>query len=703
MTRAPQSAVRSFTLFAACLLISSCASDPETRSATQSPAELSSESSSDSAGTKSQLAFDLSELSGEIRPQDDFWGYVNARWLADTAIPADRSSYGTFHILVDRTEVQIKAILQDTLSAIEQPQSSAAEQTIGSLYQSFMDEAAIEAKGIEPLQALLGDINNITNLQQLTHQLGLFAAMGITSPIAFYADNDATDASRLILYLWQHGLGLPNRDYYVEQREKLRNARDQYQQHIANMYALAGWPDGNQAAEQILQLETRIATLHWTQVQNRDRERIYSNQHTPQSAAELMQGIPLDAWFTGLGTPMPEKLVIAQTSYFNSLGAVLAETPLSVWQDYLRFHLLASFAPYLSADFVAEHFAFNNQQLRGQEQQAPRWKRGVRLINRSVGELLGKIYVQRHFDPAAKGQILQLVENLRAAFALSIDELNWMSDATKQQALDKLAAFLPKLGYPDQWRDFSGLSLRPDQLIENLVAVRQFEHAYQLEKLAQPVDRHEWTTNPQTVNAFYRPTHNSITFPAGILQSPMFAADNDPAMNYGAIGSVIGHEFSHGFDDQGRKFDGTGLLRNWWTEADARQYQSRANLLVNQFNQFQPLPDTAINGQLTLGENIGDLAGVTMAYRAFELSGFADGADIGGLSPRQRFFIGYALAFRGKIREPYLRELLLRDPHSPGEFRVTGALRNVPGFYQAFDVKAGDGMYLPEAQRAAIW
>ncbi|MEM9623235.1 MAG: M13 family metallopeptidase [Pseudomonadota bacterium] len=650
------------------------------------------------------LPFEVTELSAEIRPQDDFWGYVNAEWIAQTEIPADRSSYGTFHILIDRTESQIRAILDDLGSADSaQDAASEAEQTIGNLYQSFMDEQTINSRGLQPLQTLLAPIDDIQTTAQLTEHMGKLAAMGVTTPIAFYADNDATDATRLILYLWQWGLGLPNRDYYLEDQQKLADARQQYLEHIAKMYDLAGWSNGEAAAAGILQLETTLATLQWTQVQNRDREQIYSNQYDPAATAQLLGGLPLNRWFEGFGISQPDKIVIAQTSYFEGLDKVLRETPMATWRAYLKFHLLANFAPYLSDAFAMEGFRFNNQQLRGQEEQAPRWKRGVRLINRSVGELLGQIYVQRHFDPAAKSQVLEMVENLRAAFALSIDELTWMSPATKDQAVEKLSAFLPKLGYPDRWRDFSGLSLQPDTLLENLVAVRQFNHAEELQRLQEPVDRALWTTNPQTVNAFYRPTHNSITFPAGILQTPMFDKNNDPAMNYGAIGSVIGHEFSHGFDDQGRKFDGIGLLRNWWTDEDAAKYKARADVLVEQFDQFQPLPDMNINGRLSLGENIGDLAGVTMAYRAFELSGYADGPAIEGLSPRQRFFIGYALAFRGMMREPLLRQRLLRGPHSPNEYRVTGPLRNVPGFYEAFDVQADDGMYLPPEERVKIW
>ncbi len=652
---------------------------------------------------QTQLAFEVSELSSTIRPQDNFWGYVNQNWIDSTDIPADRSSYGTFYQLIDRTEAQIKAILEELAATAEASSTDQDAQTVSLLFQSFLDQARLEELGLTPLQPWFEKIDAIDDYTTLQHHFGEFAALNVVSPVLFYADNDAGDAQRLLIYLWQGGLGLPNRDYYLKDTAKLVTARQQYQQHIENMFALAGWPNGAQAAAQIVALESKIAELHWSPVQNRDRQTIYSNQYNRQEAHTLLSGFNLDAWFQGMGMDTPDKLVIAQTDYFANLHPLIHNTPLAQWRAYLKFHLLAGFASYLTQDINAERFDFAGKKLRGQEQQAPRWKRGVRLINRSVGELLGKIYVAQHFDDQAKDQINQMVENLRQAFAVSIKQLEWMSTPTKAQALAKLDAFLPKLGYPDRWRDFSGLTLVADTLVHNVIKVRQFNHAYELTQLNQPVDRSRWTTNPQTVNAFYRPTHNSITFPAGILQTPMFDPANDPAMNYGAIGSIIGHEFSHGFDDQGRKFDGNGLLRNWWTDADAEQYGQRAAVIVEQYNNFQPLPDASINGQLTLGENIGDLAGVTMAYRAFELSGLADGPEVAGLTPSQRFFVGYALAFRGKIREPYLRELLLRDPHSPGEYRVTGVLRNVPAFYAAFDVGPQDGMYLPPEQRAKIW
>ncbi len=650
-----------------------------------------------------QPGFDPADLSSTIRPQDDFWGYVNANWLNTTEIPADKSSYGTFHILNDLTEDQIRVIVDRVSAAVADGSATADEQTLGAIYRSYLDTETIETQGLAPLADEFARIDELDSLSALTKLFGEYATLGVTTPVLFYTDNDATDATRVILYLWQGGLGLPNRDYYLSDQEKLVQARTDYEAHIARMFDLAGWEDGEAAARDILALETRIAGHHWTQVQNRDRQTIYSNQYGFSEAEAHVGGFDLNRWFSGFGMSPPNKLVMAQTSYFENLETILGGTPLPVWKNYLRFHLLRSFASYGPSAIDEENFDFSGRKLRGQETQAERWKRGVRVLNRSTGELLGKIYVAQFFPEASKSQISELVEHLREAFRVSIAELEWMSEATKEQALIKLEAFMPKLGYPDEWRDFSALDVDPGANIANSFAVRRFSHAYELEKLRQPVDRNEWSTNPQTVNAFYRPTHNSITFPAGILQPPFFSATQDPAINYGAIGSVIGHEFSHGFDDQGRKFDGQGLLRNWWTEEDAAKYQARASVLVEQFSNFQPLPDTSINGQLTLGENIGDLAGVIMSYRAFELSGHADGPPMNGLTPRQRFFVGYALAFRGMRREQYLRELLLRDPHSPGKFRVMGILPNVPGFYEAYNVQEGDGMWLPPEDRAKIW
>ena len=680
--------IRIAVLTTVCLLLSACADDQS--SAPQSGAAVATPNDEDTL----VLGFDPASLSTTVRPQDDFWHYVNGSWIDSTEIPADRASYGTFHIINDRTEETVKALLEE--ASLEGGQ-------LGDLYASYLDEGAAQAAGIDPLKPLFARIDAAEDSRQLVRLFGYLRKLDVTAPIASYNDNDAYDSTRLLVYLWQGGLGLPDRDYYLSDNEKLKEIRTAYQAHIEKYFELAGWPDGGARAEQILSLESRIAGLHWTSVQNRDRQQIYSNQYTFEKAEELTGSFPLGAWFDGVGITAPDKLVVAQTSYFEALGNLLDDTPMETWQAYLKFHTIRAFAEFLSTEIAQHDFEFRGRTLRGQEEQKARWRRAVRFVNRAAGELLGRRYVDRHFPESAKAEIDELVENLRKAFDVSIRELEWMQGETRTAALAKLQAFLPKLGYPDNWRDFSGLQVVRGNLAANAIAAREFNADYALSLLNVPADRNRWNINPQTVNAFYRPTHNTITFPAGILQSPMFDSAADPAANYGAIGSVIGHEFSHGFDDQGRKFDGQGLLRNWWTEEDASEYQRRAQVLVEQFNAFQPLEDTSINGELTLGENIGDLAGVLMAYRAFELSGHADGPKRGGLSPRQRFFVGYAVAFRSKLREPYLRELLLRDPHSPGQYRVMGALRNVPGFYSAFNVQNGDGMWLSPTQRAKIW
>ena len=684
--------VRLLSAAGLCLLLVACrGEDQESAPAVPEP------------GSGSSLGFDAAELADDVRPQDDFWRYVNGRWLDTTEVPADRSAHGSFREVFDTTEESIRVLVEEALAAVQAGEAEGAQAQIGALYASFLDTATLEELGLTPLEVEFAAIDALDDTAALARYFGKASSLGVTTPITQYADNDTSEGTRLILYLWQGGLGLPNRDYYLDDNEDLVKAREAYETHIANMFGLAGWDHGVSAASEIVLLETQLAQLHWTQVQSRDRGKIYSNHYDFAGANELLGSFPLGSWLEGYGMAPPDKLVVAQTDYFAGLAEAVEATPMSTWKNYLKFHVLAAFAPYLSEAFDEERFDFRSRKLRGQESQAPRWKRGVRLVNGSVGEALGQLYVDKHFPPASKQTIGELVENLRTAYGQAIRELEWMSAETKNEALKKLEGFLPKLGYPDEWTDYSQLEVGAGTLMANVLAARAFNHQLGLERMTRPVDKQEWTYPPQTVNAFYRPAHNSITFPAGILQEPLFDADSDPSMNYGAIGSIIGHEFSHGFDDQGRKFDATGLLRNWWTEEDEEKYQARSSVLVDQYNEYAPLPDTKINGELTLGENIGDLAGVTMAFRAFELSGLADGPEIEGFSPRERFFIGFAIAFRDKIREPYLRELLIRDSHSPGQYRVMGVLANMPEFYETYGVTAEDGMYLPPDKRAKIW
>jgi len=480
--------------------------------------------------------------------------------------------------------------------------------------------------------------------------------------------------------------------------------RTKYAVHIERMFALASWEGGTEAAKQIPALEKRIAEQHWSRVQNRDREKIYSNKFSIGDADELSPGFDWTVFLQAGDFGNPEQFIIAQTDYFAELGNIIQATPLDQWKTYLRFKTLKAFAPYLNDAIVQEDFDFQRRTLRGQEELRERWKRGVRLVNSSLGEMVGRLYVERHFPPESKGSIDNMIANLREAFRQSIESLEWMSDSTQKAAQEKLAHFTSKIGYPEKWKDYSSLVIDPDDLMGNVRRSTMHIHAREVGKLSKPVDRTEWGMTPQTVNAYYRPTMNEIVFPAAILQAPFFDTTVDDAVNYGAIGSIIGHEFSHGFDDQGRKFDGRGRLSDWWIESDATEYETRSAGLVSQYDVFQPLPDQNINGSLTLGENIADLAGLIVAYRAWKILQDGDDAPIiDGFTGDQRFFIGYAQAWRSKQREESLRKNLLSDPHSPASYRVIGVLRNMPEFYTAFDVREGDGMYLPAEERVKIW
>jgi len=699
-----------FLLFPALLLLGACAAtDNAPDESSTVPAETvaaAGDQADDQTGqTSLRAGFDASEFSSTARAQDDFFEHINAGWLAANEIPADRSRYGIFNVVFDRTELQVRALIEAAAEQTRAGTGNAAQAQIGGAYLSFMDEANAEQAGLAPLEDLFMQVAGITRHQDLPRLFGALQQLDVSLPVVYYVDGDAADPTRSLAYFWQGGLGLPDRDYYLNDGEKFVDIRAKYLIHIENMYALAGWKNAKQEAGAIFALEEALARRQWSRVQNRDRERIYTNKvlinRHPQ--AEFWQALLAGGNFGVL-----ETVVLAQDDYFSALPEFVNATPLSSWKAYLRFRLLDSFAGYLTKAISAESFDFRGKTLRGQQEQRPRWKRGVATVNAIMGEQVGKLYVADHFPPSAKTKIADMVEGLRAAFAASIDELPWMAQATKAEARNKLDAFNKKVGYPDVWRDYSSLDISPTDLVSNVRAGRVLENRRQIAKLSAPVDRTEWGMTPQTVNAYYRPTLNEIVFPAAILQPPFFDPTVDDAFNYGAIGAVIGHEFSHGFDDQGRKFDGNGVLRDWWTEADASAYSERAARLVAQYDAYQPLADVNINGKLTLGENIGDLAGLTMAYRAWQSAAAAAWGEAGapvidGFTGEQRFFIGYAHAWRGKYRDEALRERLLSDPHSPGKYRVIGVLRNMDAFYEAFDVQPADKMYLPPDERVRIW
>lgn len=651
------------------------------------------------------LGFDPADLDTAIRPQDDFWRHVNGKWLAQTEIPADWAGYGTFQILAERTEQQLHALIETAAQSVAKSSAPAGSdaQKIGGLYASFMDEGRLEQLGLQPLDAELASIAGLRTHDEVLAWMGGALAAGIQVPIEFFVDADASDPARNLAYIWQGGLGLPDRDYYLDDTTELAATRKQYVAHIGRMFRLAGWNDPA-AADTIMAIETRIARQHWTAVQNRDSEKIYANQVDFSQAAAQAPGLDWPRFFKAAQLEPPGRFVIAQTDYFAALGPLIRGTPVGEWQTWLRFKLLKSYAPYLNAAIVAEDFDFQGRVLRGQQQNKARWKRGVRLVNNELGELLGKSYVERHFPPESRRRIEQLIADLRVAFHESIEQLDWMTPATRAAAQAKLASFRSKIGYPDRWRDYSALSIDATDLVGNLRRSRAHAWRHEADKLNRPVDRDEWFMPPQMVNAYYQPTYNEIVFPAAILQPPFFDPAADDAWNYGAIGAVIGHEFSHGFDDQGRKFDGEGRLRDWWTPADTDRYNQRARRLVEQYNGFRPLPNFSVNGELTLGENLADLAGLVMAYRAWQKSLHGREAPvIDGYSGAQRFFYGYAVSFRGKDRPESLQAQLLSDPHSPDEYRITGTLRNMPAFYEAFGVTAGDRMFLAPEQRVAIW
>ncbi|MCP5181143.1 MAG: M13 family metallopeptidase [Pseudomonadales bacterium] len=628
-----------------------------------------------------------------IRPADDLYAHVNARWLAVTPIPDDQVRYGTVQQVVERTETQVLAILASTVS---NPSPDPEVTRVADLYRAFLDTDSIEARGLRPLDDLLDLISRLDSHQAVWHAFATLMPMGVEAPLGLFTETDADDPDRVIAYFWQSGLGLPDRDYYLGETEKFISIRDAYRAHMRRLTELAGWTGFD--VDAVLSLERDLAGAQWSRVQNRDRATTYRNHFTLDTAVAHTGGLDWPGFLHRLGVPDTPHFVLAQASYFADLGGIIERHPVATWRHYLRWRTLKAYAPYLTSAIDTENFAFEGTVLRGQAAQRSRDKRAVTLITAIAGEALGQLYVARHFPETHRERIGNLVQALLAAYRDGITRSPWMQEQTRAAALAKLDALTLKLGYPDTWRDYTGLVTNPADLAGNVRRGQQFRHAWMVGRIGKRPDRGEWGMAPHIVNAYYRPTYNEIVFPAAILQPPMFDPDADDAVNFGGIGAVIGHEISHGFDDQGRKFDATGRLHDWWQAEDALDYQTRADRLAAQYDQYHPLPDTPINGTLTLGENIADLAGLTMALNAWRrLHG---GKDTEG---ERRLFVAYARTWRTKLRDGYLHEMLLTDPHSPPEFRVTGVVRNLGAFHEAFGVQPGDGMYLAEDQRVHIW
>ena len=639
------------------------------------------------------------ELDPGIRPQDDLFRHVNGRWLEQTEIPADRARYGTFLILAEAAEKAVREIVEEAASAPE----GTEERKFGDLYASFMDAERAERLGAEPIGELLAAARAVDTVPELLRTLGRLERHGIGSLYQLFVDTDPGNPQRYLVFFEQAAISLPDESYYRE--ERFAGVRDAYAGHLRRMFELAGQPDAEQAAKRVFELETAVARHHWDNVACRDSEKTY-NLFTWDDA--LAAGPDLRGWLAAMNPPARafDEIVLRQPSFSAGLASLLTEEHVPAWRDWLCWQVIHGAAPYLSEAFVAENFDFYGRTLSGTPELRERWKRGVSLVQGAMGEAVGRAYVARHFPPEAKERMDVLVANLREAYRQSIEGLEWMGPETRRRALAKLEKFTPKIGYPVRWRDYSGLAIDPADLMANVRAAHAFEFDRQLGKIGKPIDRDEWLMTPQTVNAYYNPGMNEIVFPAAILQDPFFVPGRDDAANYGAIGAVIGHEIGHGFDDQGSKYDGDGKLTDWWTAADRQAFEARTRTLIEQYNALAPkqTPDQHVNGALTIGENIGDLGGLGIAWKAYQVSlGGAEAPVIDGLTGAQRFFMSWARGWRQKSRDEEVIRLLAIDPHSPNEFRCNQIVRNLDEFYDAFGVGPGDASWLDPADRVRIW
>jgi putative endopeptidase len=644
--------------------------------------------------TYGTFGFDTAGMDKSVKPGDNFYDYASGTWQKTTQIPADRSSYGMFHKLQDLSLERTRGILED---AQKQPSSK-----IGMFYASFMDEAAANQKGVTPLKPWMAEIMAAKDKAALGAEMAKLARVGVLTPVGTGVGQDDKMPDNYIAGFYQDGLGLPDRDYYLKDDAALAKNRTAYVAYIARLFTLAGVPNGDARAKAIMAFETDIAKVHWTPEESREADKTYNKWQRADFEAKA-PGFPWATYMSGLGYDGQHAFLVSQPSAVTGEAKLFADAPVSLIQDYLTFHLLDEYARYLSKDFVDAQFAFHGTELSGTPQNQPRWKRGVTLVSNQMGEAVGQVYVGKYFPPEAKAAADALVHNIIAAMGQRIPKLTWMDAATKQKALAKLAAFTPKIGYPTKWRDYSSLKVVSGDLVGNVARGNAFEYQRNLNKLGQPIDRGEWGMTPMEINAYANFSMNEIVFPAGILQAPFFDPKADPAVNYGGIGVVIGHELSHHFDDQGRKYDSHGALTDWWTPQDVTRFTAMTDKLVKQYDAYEPLPGVHVSGKLTLGENMADLAGLSLAHDAYELSlGGKTAPTIAGFTPDQRFYLGYAQVWRTKYRDPILRQQLLTNPHSPGEQR-TDEVRNKDLWYKAFDVKPGEKLYLAPADRVNVW
>jgi len=645
---------------------------------------------------------DQSGFNESVRPQDDFFNYVNGSWVENTEMPADKARWGTFDALGEKSQKDVRSLVEE-VSAVENVAAGTPTQKIRDFYNSYMDAGSATEKGIAAIDEELGSIEAITDMDGVFSAFSSLGVYGMTAPVGIGIFSDMKDPDVNAIYLVQDGLTLPDRDYYLKDDEQFVTGRQLFLEYASNVFQLAGYENGADRAERLLALETQLAEVMWTKEANRD----WSKRYNPKNLDELNDMTPQINWELAFKTaqiPIDSQFIVSQISYFEAAGKIIADTPLDTWKDYLSFQIISAFAPVLGDQFSDLSFNFFRKGLSGVDEQEPRWKLAVNSVNGNMGELLGQLYVEKYFEAESKRRMDIMIQNLIKAYEVSILELEWMSQETKQQALDKLHKFTPKIGYPDKWIDYTKLEVVEGDLIANIKSGATFAYNREIDKLDKPVDKTEWGMTPQTVNAYYNPVWNEIVFPASILQPPFFNVHADEAANYGGIGAVIGHEVGHGFDDSGRRFDGNGVLRDWWTEEDTEKFEKRKNALAAQYDGYEVIDGLTINGQFTSGENIGDLGGLTIAYLAYKMSLNGEQAPIiDGWTGDQRFFLGWAQVWRSKARDAETKRRLTIDPHSPPKFRANGAATNVPAFYTAFDVKEGDGMYLPPEERVKIW
>jgi putative endopeptidase len=643
----------------------------------------------------------LKNMDTLIRPGDNFDAYVNGTWQRNTAIPADKPSYGAGYMVYDKSQEDVKAIIET--AAKSNSAAGSDEQKIGDFYGSYMDSIGRNKVGIAPLLPEFKKIDSISNYSDLAEYFGHANQSGNNSPFVIGVMEDLKDPSQYMLYAWQGGLGLPDREYYFLEDSKSKEIRKKYVTHIDKMLQLGGVESSVALAPKIMALETSLAAKHMKKEQTRDMMKLY-NKYPIKDLKQLMPDFDWASLLTTAGIKNQKNIVIPQVEYIKSLNDIIKTTPLATWKAYLKWSVVHGAATSLNTALENENFNFYSTTLRGTEKQRPLWRRGVETVNKNLGEIVGKVYVEKHFSPEAKEKVSILVKNLIKAYEESIKKLDWMSPETKKQALDKVSKFTVKIGYPDKWRDYSSLKIIKNDYFGNQQRATAFEYNRQLNKLGKAVDRTEWGMTPQTVNAYYNPPLNEIVFPAAILQPPFYDPNVEDAVNYGGIGAVIGHEIGHGFDDQGSTFDGDGVMRNWWTPKDLVAFKQKTGALVAQYSAFKVFPDLTVNGEFTQGENIGDLGGLSIALNAYKISlKGKESPVLDGFTGEQRIFLGWGQVWLDKAREDDLRGQVANDPHSPAKFRINGVVRNIPEFYTAFNIKPTDSLYLAPNKRVKIW